>query len=220
MQNLSAVIIGATGLVGRELVQHLLNDPRFSRVVLLVRRRSGATHPKLIEQVINFELPSTWQHLVRGDVLFSALGTTLKQAGSKEAQYQVDFHYQYAAAKAAAENGIPIYVLVSAAMANSRSRIFYSRMKGELEDAVKKLPFTSVQILQPGLLTGNRKEKRLGEVLGEKLLRGLNVLGIAKKQRPVPAAVVAKAMVNAAFQPAPTPRTHTLLEVFRLAGEK
>jgi uncharacterized protein YbjT (DUF2867 family) len=215
----TALVIGATGLVGSHLVEQLLTDQRFSEVKIFSRRNIGQYHPKLKEYIIDFDAPSDWAHLVQGDVLFSALGTTLKTAGSKEAQYGIDHTYQYNFAVAASNNHVPVYVLVSAAMADEKSRIFYSRMKGELERDVKKLPFRSIQILQPGILVGDRKEKRTGESWGIKIFRFLNSMGIARKQKPIHAAIVAKAMINLSFKDNVSLGTYSLLEVFEQAGE-
>ena len=136
-----ALVIGATGLVGSELIDQLLNNEQFTRVKVFGRRPTGKSHPKLEEHVINFDQPEQWKGLVRGDILFSALGTTLKKAGSKGAQFKIDYKYQYYFARAAAENGVSNYVLVSAAGSSPTSRIFYSRMKGILEKDIKKLAF-------------------------------------------------------------------------------
>jgi uncharacterized protein YbjT (DUF2867 family) len=154
------------------------------------------------------------------DVLFSALGTTLKKAGSKEAQYQIDYQYQYDFAKAAAGNHVPVYVLVSSAMASVHSRIFYTRMKGELERDIRLLPFQYIHIMQPGMLEGNRKENRPGEKIGLALLKFINKLGIALQQKPVPASVVAKAMINVSFQKDNHVNVYALREVFSAAGEQ
>lgn len=214
-----AIVIGATGLVGTQLLSQLLQDDRFSAVLVFGRRSTGIVHPKLQELLVDFDAPSTWAPQVQGDVLFSALGTTIKTAGNQEAQYKVDFHYQYTFAQAAAKNGVPVYVLVSSAMANDRSRIFYTRMKGELEREVKKLPFTAIRIIQPGVLAGDRKEHRPGEKMGIRMLKFLNGLGIMHKQKPIHASIVARALVNASLDPAPGTKTYTLLDVFALAGE-
>src|SRR5262249_42306547 len=139
--------------------------------------------------------------LVRGDVAFSALGTTAKQAGSKEAQKKVDYDYQFAFAAAAAKNGVPSYVLVSASSADAASRMFYSRIKGELDRDVQTLGFERVRILRPSLLGGDRKQPRVGERLGSALLGAVNALGIARKYREINGDVVAKAMINAAMDP-------------------
>ena len=125
-------VIGATGLVGRELVKQLLENPEVEKVTIFSRRNSGFQHPKLEQRVIDFNDRESWKPFLQGDVLFSALGTTLKQAGSKEKQYLVDYTYQWQFAEAAAEKGIPAYVLVSSTGASPRSSIFYSRIKGEI----------------------------------------------------------------------------------------
>jgi len=209
-----AIVIGATGLVGTQLVQLLLKDDRFSIIKIFARRSIGINHQKLQEHVIDFDHPEQWKHLVTGDVLFSCLGTTLKTAGSKEAQYKVDHNYQFSVAKPAADNGVPVYVLVSAAMANEHSKIFYTRMKGELERDVKQLPFEYIHIIQPGMLTGDRKENRPFEKIATPFIQFLNKLGIAKKQKPIHASIVAQAMINVSFKKESKVNTYSLLEVF------
>ena len=126
------LLIGATGATGRDLLKLLLDDSEVDSVVIFVRRDVGIEHHKLTIHVIDFEKPEEWVHLVNGDVLFSCLGTTLKDAGSKAAQWKVDYDYQYSFAKAARQNGVECYVLVSAMNASSNSGFFYSRMKGKL----------------------------------------------------------------------------------------
>lgn len=213
----TALVIGATGLVGTQLVQQLLADSRFSKVTVFGRRSLGIADAKLEEHLIDFDLPETWQHLVKGDVLFSTLGTTLKQAGGQNQQYKVDYYYQYKFAETAAKNGVPAYVLISSSGADASSLIFYSRMKGTLEQAVKALDFKSISILQPGLLHGDRKEERFGEEAAYKVLHFLDKLGIAGKYRPYEASVVAQAMINAGIAAEPGVHTYTLKQLFALA---
>jgi uncharacterized protein YbjT (DUF2867 family) len=208
-----ALMIGATGLVGAQLLDQLLNDPRFDKVIAFGRKKTGQAHPKLEEHVVDFEAPESWSALVKGDVAFSSLGTTRKQAGSLAAQKKVDFDYQLAFARAAASNGVPAYVLVSASSASPGSRIFYTRIKGELDRDVQRLGFERVRIMRPSLL-GGRPQPRVGEKLGSAFLGAINAVGIARKYREIPGSVVARAMVNAALDPEKGTRIYTLDELF------
>jgi uncharacterized protein YbjT (DUF2867 family) len=211
---MTAVMIGATGLVGSQLLIQLLDDERFGKVIAFGRRKTGKSHPKLEERAIDFDAPESWSSLVKGDVAFSSLGTTLKQAGSQAAQKKVDYDYQLEFAKAAARNGVAAYVLVSAASADPKSRMFYSRIKGALDRDVQQLGFERVRILRPSLLGGDRKNPRAGEKISSVLLGAVTAMGIARKYREIPGAVVAKAMINAALDPEKGMRIFTLDEVF------
>ena len=192
---MKAIVIGATGAVGKELVRALLDDARYTEVAVFVRRDPGVTHPKLTAHVINFEQPDTWRAFVTGDVLFSALGTSLKQAGSKEAQRRIDYDYQHMFAEAAHANGVPHLVLLSSLGADSRSPIFYLRLKGELDDAVQRLGFDTVHIVRPPSLI-RPEAKRLGETAVVKILQGLNAVGIAKNLAPMSVDTVARCMME------------------------
>ena len=192
---MKALVIGATGATGKDLVQKLLADKDFEEVHAFVRRPLNIENDKLKSHIVNFEQPDEWKDLVKGDVAFSCLGTTLKDAGSKEAQRKVDYDYQYNFAKAAKENEVEDYVLVSAYGANPNSKIFYSRMKGELEQEVKNLHFNKMTIFQPGMLE-RKDSERTGEVLGGKIIKFANKLGICESQKPLPTDVLAQAMVN------------------------
>lgn len=192
---MKALVIGATGATGKDLVNQLLQDKDFEEVNIFVRKPIDIQNEKLKVHVVNFEKPEEWKSKVKGDVAFSCLGTTLKAAGSKEAQRKVDFDYQYEFAKAAKENNVGDYILVSAYGANPKSKIFYSKMKGELEEAVKKLHFEKITIFKPGML--ERKDSdRTGEVLGSRIIKFANKLGLLESQKPLPTDVLAKAMIN------------------------
>ena len=190
---MKAVLIGATGAVGKDLLQALLEDARYTEVVAFARRALGVQHEKLREHTIDFDAPATWQELVKGDVLFSTLGTSLKQAGSKEAQRHIDYDYQLAFAKAARANGVKSLVLLSSIGADSKSSIFYLRLKGELDDAVRDLGFDSLSIVRPPSLI-RAKSKRFGETASVKLLQAVNAIGLAKRLAPMETAVVARSM--------------------------
>lgn len=192
---MKALIIGATGATGKPLTQQLLQHPNIDHVTVFVRKPLDFTHPKLTVEVIDFNKPHTWQDKVSGDVLFSCLGTTIKQAGSQKKQYQIDFTYQYQFAQAARQNGVAHYVLVSASMANPQSKSFYMRMKGELEQAVSALNFEHTSILRPPLLKRPNSD-RSGEVWAEKALEFLNGFGLLLAQRPLPTEQLATAMIK------------------------
>jgi uncharacterized protein YbjT (DUF2867 family) len=216
----TALIIGATGLVGSHLLDMLLKDDNFSKVKVFTRRTTGQKSDKLEEQIIHFDDPDEWESFVKGDVLFSALGTTIKKAGSQEEQYKIDFTYQYRMAEIAARNGVACLVLVSSAGADSGSRIFYSRMKGKLEEAIKKLSFNQIRILQPGILDGDRNESRPMEKLAISIARGLKYIPGINKYRPVHAEIVARAMIHASLSQQGGVKTYSLEEVFDLAKSK
>jgi uncharacterized protein YbjT (DUF2867 family) len=198
----TAVVIGATGLVGVELVAQLLADPRFAAVVVLARRATGVAHPRLREHLVDLGAPGPWEALVAGDALLSALGTTLAAAGSPAAQYRVDHDAQLRVAAAARRNGVPACVIVSSAGASPSSRLFYSRMKGELERDVEALGFPRTRFLRPGPLDGPRRERRTAERWMLRALRPLAPL-LPAVARPVHAAIVARAAIAAALDPAP-----------------
>ena len=192
-----ALVIGASGATGKDLLDLLLQDASFQQVDVFVRRALSQQHPKLKVHVIDFDKTDQWHQLVKGNVLFSCLGTTLKAAGSKEAQWKIDYDYQYHFAQAAKENQVSHYVLVSSDYADPKSSFFYSRMKGELEVAVKALNFSQTTIFNPPLLA-RKNSDRTGEVMGLKLIKFFNKLGLFKGQKPLPTEVLAQAMINSA----------------------
>ena len=210
----TALVIGSTGMVGRELIKQLCESSEFEQVISFVRRSSGFSHSKLQEHVVNFDQPESWKELLKGDVLFSCMGTTLAAAGSKANQYKVDFTYQFETARMAAENKVPVYVLVSSTGANANSTIFYPKIKGQLDEAVQKLGFKSVQILRPGQLYGDRIQKRTAEAIAVKIMFTMNRFGLFKKYKPISSWDVAKAMINVANKN--TNNIFTLNELFNL----
>lgn len=197
----TAIIIGATGLVGSQLTNRLLSDNRYKLVKIFVRKSTSLNHPKLKEHIVDFDKLETWKHDISGDELFSAMGTTIKKAGSKEAQYKIDFTYQFEIAKAASENGVEKYFLVSSAGANVKSRNFYLRMKGELDEKVAELPFKQINIFRPSILAGERKERRRGEEIGTSARKFFaQIIPPLRKYRPIEAIIVAEAMIKTANQ--------------------
>jgi uncharacterized protein YbjT (DUF2867 family) len=216
----SAVVVGATGLVGSHIVRQLLDDPRTAEVVALVRRPTGVEHPRFREHVVDFDQPAAWRELVRGDALFSALGSSRRASGGREGQYRVDHTYQLQVAEAGATSGIPSYVLVSSTGARLGSPSFYLRMKAELERDVAALGFRRVSILRPGPLAGERAERRRGEEITAAVLRILPRWRALSAVRPVEGADVARAAIAAAFGDDQAPGAHIIApaDIFRLAA--
>jgi uncharacterized protein YbjT (DUF2867 family) len=188
---MKALVIGATGAVGKDLVEQLLANKAF------VRREIKISAEKLVVHVVDFDHPEIWADALRGDVLFSCLGTTIKAAGSQEAQWKVDYTYQYEAAKAAKANGVKTYVLVSSVGANAKSKVFYTKMKGALDDAVQELGFEGCFILRPPSLI-RKGSDRFGEKVGVVALKAFNAIGLMRNFTPMPTEDVAAAMIRLA----------------------
>ena len=210
----TAIVVGATGLVGKSLADRLATESDIEKVVAITRRPVEYKSDKIVNEVVNFDELEKHSDIFRGDILFSCLGTTAKQAGSIANQRKVDFEYQYQAAKIASENGVGHYILVSSSGADSSSRSPYLKMKGELEDEVSSLAFQRISILQPSLLIGERESFRLGETLGSWILPLLCKLPFLKKYRPISGDEVAKKMVSVSLSEGSTREIFRLDEVF------
>ncbi len=193
---MKALIIGATGATGKDLVGLLLNDTGYTEVVIFVRRSTGIIHPKLAEVLTDFDKLEELADFINGDVLFSLLGTTIKNAGSKEKQWHIDYEIPLKFAKIASGIGVPKIVLLSAYGASAKSKVFYSKMKGELEEGIKKLAFGQLVIFRPGLLLRNNTD-RLSERISASVLKFLNTLGFIRKFRPMPTSILAEKLSKA-----------------------
>jgi uncharacterized protein YbjT (DUF2867 family) len=212
----SAIVLGATGLVGREIVDLLVEDAEVERIVLLVRRAPDRVGKKTEARIVNFRDPSSFGAL-EADALFSALGTTLKTAGSKEAQFEVDYTFQYEVARAAKQAGVATIALCSALAANPDASSFYTRMKGELERDVLALGFDRTRIVRPSFLEGHRTESRPGEAIGIGVMNVLGKLPVLSKYRPISVRTVAAAMIALAKDPAPGAKILESHELFAFA---
>ena len=212
---MKALIIGATGATGKDLLSQLLADDTYSEVHCFVRKPLTLTHPKLHAHVVNFDTPEAWADLLQGDVAFSCLGTTSAAAGSKEAQWRVDYDYQYNFAEHCRNNGVPTFVLISAAGAKAQSKLFYNRMKGQLEDAVKELGFPSLLIFQPSVLIRSNND-RGAENFSVKAIHFLNKIGLFKHYRPMPTEVLAEKMLSAVYNSPKGTFTFTLDKIFEI----
>jgi uncharacterized protein YbjT (DUF2867 family) len=195
----NVLLAGATGLVGREALDLFLEDPATERVTAITRRPlRHPPHAKLQTRVVEFELLHEHHDLFRVSHIVCALGTTMRQAGTRHAFRRVDYYYPLTLARLGVAAGARHFLLVSALGADPRSRIFYYRVKGEIEAAVRALPFHSVTIVRPSLLDGEREEFRLGERVGLALGRFLPA-----RYRPIAAHDVAAGLLRAAVEDAP-----------------
>jgi uncharacterized protein YbjT (DUF2867 family) len=193
---MKALIIGATGATGKDLVTILLQDPYYTEIVLFVRRSSGMTHPKLVEILTDFDKLEEVAEHIQGDLLFSCLGTTRKAAGSKDKQWHIDYEIPLQFAEIAKKRGVPGIVLLSAYGASATSRVFYSNIKGKLEDSIAGLSFDQYIIFRPGFLL-RRHTDRPGERITAGVLRFLNSLGLIRKFRPLQTAALAEKLARA-----------------------
>ncbi len=190
-----AIVIGATGLVGKALVNHLADAHHIGKIITLTRSSAKHSSSKVFNKIVDFEHLDDYAELFNADFLFSCLGTTLKQAGSIVAQRKVDLDYQFKAAQLAANNGVEHYLLVSSSSANEKSNSQYLKMKGELEQRIKNLPFKRISIFQPSLLLGQRADFRLGEKLGSWVMSPLCLIPWLRRFRPITGEQVAAKMV-------------------------
>lgn len=193
---MKALIIGATGATGNDLLSVLLNDPDYTQIVIFVRHSTETVHAKLVEILTDFDKLEEVADRINGDVWFSLLGTTLKTAGSKEKQRYIDYEIPLKFAAIAKENGVNKAVLLSAYGASAQSRVFYSKIKGELEEGIVKLRFNPFIIFRPGLLL-RKNTDRFGERITAGVLKFLNSFGMIRKFRPMSTSVLAEKLAKA-----------------------
>ena len=186
-----ALVIGASGLIGQQLIDLLLQDENYS-VIALIRTALPIQHERLIQVPFNFDNPNN--ESIQADEIFCCLGTTIKVAGSQQAFYKVDFEYVLDIAKKAYLNGAKKFALVSSMGANKNSTVFYSKTKGAIEEAVTQIGYESLFIFRPSLLLGKRTGFRLGERIAQYFFTFFSIL-IPKKYQAIQAKQVAKAMI-------------------------
>lgn len=196
---MKAIIIGATGATGKELVNLLIADEKYTEIICLVRRKLKIQNSKVKEVIVDFDKLNDYKDYFSADVAFSCLGTTLKDAGSKDIQWKIDYEYQLKFAQIAKEKSIDTFVLVSSVGANQNSKIFYTKMKGTLEIEIEKLNFQKTIIMQPpSLIRPNSTRK--GELIGMKIIFFLNKIGLFKSYKPLHVLDLAKAMIKSVKQ--------------------
>lgn len=200
-----AFILGASGLVGRELVDVLLEEEAYGQIGALLRRPLDICHPRFDQLMLDSALVDRIPGELSGAILFISFGTTIAKAGSREAFKAIDLGIPLRIARQARAAGVTTCVLVSAVGADARSRVFYSRIKGRLEEALAALGFERLLIFRPSLLLGDRREERRGEQLAAILARGLARIhpGLLGPYSGMPAQDLARAMARAALTAAP-----------------
>ena len=201
MKAQTALVLGATGLIGTHLLKILLADEAFEKVIVLVRKQLEIQHPKLVVQQVNLNDPADFQNkLIGGDAIFCCIGTTMKKVkGDKSTYRKIDFDIAVNAAKFGLVAGYEKYVLVSSVGANAASNNFYLQLKGEVENAIAALNYKAFHIFQPSILLGERAERRPAEMIAQGIMEATSVLFFGKyaKYKAIKAESVAKAMVKA-----------------------
>jgi len=198
----TALVAGASGLVGSHVLRLLLAEPAYERVTAVVRRELPQRHPKLAQRVVDFDRLAELGDFPRVDDVFCCLGSTIRRAGSQEAFRRVDFTYVHELARVASRYRAARFLLVSSLGADPHSRVFYSRVKGEVEEAVRRVAFESVHVFRPSLLTGERAEHRLGERVGIVVAAIVSplMIGPLRPYRAISAETVARAMIRVALK--------------------
>ncbi|MBT8142530.1 MAG: NAD(P)H-binding protein [Gammaproteobacteria bacterium] len=195
----TALVIGATGLTGKHIVSNLLDSNAYAKVVIFTRRELPLDNPKLVCKIVDFYKIDEWAGEIQGDDLFSALGTTIKQAGSKDNFYKVDYTFQANFLKHAAANGVGRVFLISAPGVSVRSPVFYNRVKAKLDTYARTLAFQTLVFFRPSIIYGNREDSRPGERFGEKLLSfTANWVPSMKRLKPISGDELGSAIVNCA----------------------
>jgi len=195
---IKAVIIGGSGATGKELINQLLERPEVERVTVLLRRPYFKSHKKLNEVIVDFNMLAQFSEHIEGDIAFSTLGTTIKDAGSQDAQWKVDHDYPLTFAEIAKQNGVNTFVLLSSMQADPNAKLFYPRMKGTLERAIHKLNFPSYIILRPGIIDRPNTD-RAGEKAAVGIIKFLNKIGLFRRFRAIQTKDLAKALITASI---------------------
>jgi uncharacterized protein YbjT (DUF2867 family) len=216
---MTVLLLGASGLIGSHCLKVLLQDDRFEKVIALVRKPLNVTDPKLVQVIVDFDKLDNYAAEIKADAILSTLGTTLRKAGSSVKFTKVDYEYQLKVAEIAKRNGAKTFILLSSIGADKKSMVLYSKVKGEVEDAISKLGYGKVIILRPSILLGERTESRPGEAIGQWVAKQLSFVfsGPLAKYKGIAADTVAHAMINAVQKPLTGVSIVENLEIFEWA---
>ena len=220
MNEQTAVVIGASGLIGNYLVEQLLHDEYFGTVRVLVRRGLAFNHPKLHQVIVNFNNINDYTNkLGKGDIIFCCIGTTQKKVKGDRAAYEkIDHDIPVNAARIGSTQGYKKFLIVSSVGADPSSTNFYLQLKGKTENAVKQFAFDTISIFRPSMLLGKRKERRPAEKIGQVLMQVFSfmLIGSLNKYHPIKARDVAKAMVAESKQTQPGIHIPEYKEIMKL----
>ncbi|MFN3597699.1 MAG: NAD(P)H-binding protein [Rubricoccaceae bacterium] len=216
----TALLLGATGLVGGHVLRELARSARYDHVVTLGRRPLARIVPHHAHHVVDFDALAARRGLFASDDVFCCLGTTIRQAGSRAAFRRVDLGYPAVAAQLARDAGARQFLLVSAIGADAGAPFFYSRVKGEAEDTIGLVGFEAYHVFRPSLLTGDRNQTRVGESVAEALLTAGRPLlvGPLRALRPTPASALARVMVEVAAEEHTGRHVYEAPEILARAG--
>lgn len=194
----TALVIGATGLTGSELINLLIADSEFDSIKIFGRKSLDLKHPKITEYIVDLFTPKSFENDFKGDVVFCCIGTTAKKTPDKNLYRKIDFGIPVALAELCTKNSIPHLLIISALGANSNSSVFYSRTKGEMQDAVQSMALEKIHLLQPSLIVGDRNDFRIGEKVASVIMKVAQIfmVGSLRKYRPIQALQIAQAMVH------------------------
>ncbi len=192
----TALVVGATGAIGKALVYQLIEDGNYGKVIVLTRKPLTIKHHKLAVVLVDFDKLVDYSQQMAADDIFCCLGTTIKDAGTKETFYKIDHDYVLETAQICQRNGAHQFILVSAMGANPKSAIFYNKVKGEVERDLGFLNFKTLIVVRPSLLLTKRVAFRFGEWVGQVIMKytGFLFFGPLKKAKAIPVETVAKAM--------------------------
>lgn len=196
----NAIILGATGLTGSHLLELLLEDSDYEQIKVFTRKKLKISHPKIEEHVIDLLKLSDYANEFKADVMFCCIGTTKTKTPNKSLYQAIDYGIPVEAAKLCKQNDIHSFIVISALGANSNSKVFYNRLKGEMERDVLALKIEHTYLLQPSLIVGNRKEKRTGEDFFKQIMKVFGFL-IPDRYKMIQAKTIAKAMLQLARKP-------------------
>ena len=197
-----ALVAGASGLIGSRLLDELVKSKEYGTIKALVRKGTKINVPEVTTVVVDFDHLNEFGNELMADVVFCCLGTTMKKARTREQFYKVDFTYPFILGQIAAENKSSQFHIISSIGSSPKSLFYYSRVKGEIEQAISNLPIPNINIYRPSLLLGQRQERRTGEQIGALFAKTLApiILGPAKKYRAIEAIVVARALVKVSLK--------------------